>query len=61
MTETQTIPLFFGVGIMPSSQELDLALKITQRADTTGLDFISTQDHPYNSEREYLKKQYSHI
>lgn len=48
MRETQTMSLLFGVDITPSSQELSLALKIANIADTAGLDFLSMQDHPYN-------------
>jgi hypothetical protein len=38
---------------MPSSQGVDLALKIAKIADATGLDFIGSQDHPYN--RDFLE------
>src|SRR5205085_2945841 len=39
----------FGISLYPSAQNAQLALTLTQIADDTQLDFVTAQDHPYNS------------
>lgn len=40
----------FGIGISPSVAELEQQLALVDYVDEAGLDLISIQDHPYNSE-----------
>src|SRR3954463_9049652 len=40
-------PPLFGTSIYPSATSVQQAYSIARYADTTGLDFISIQDHPY--------------
>ena len=42
--------LLFGVFVPPSAQQADEVLALARRADEAGLDLVSVQDHPYNSE-----------
>lgn len=39
----------FGLNIDPSADKLPLAYKLAAIADSTNLDFIGIQDHPYNT------------
>ena len=39
--------LEFGLSIVPTSAETDLARSLARRADELGLDLIGIQDHPY--------------
>lgn len=39
--------LEFGVSIVPTSADLDLARSLARRADELGLDLVGIQDHPY--------------
>src|SRR6266568_7886260 len=50
MADTQRYnPPLFGLNIDPSAKNLQLAYNLAQLADSTKLDFISIQDHPYNA------------
>src|SRR3984893_12161712 len=50
MADTQQYnPPLFGLNIDPSAKNLQLAYSLAQLADSTKLDFISIQDHPYNA------------
>ena len=50
MADTQQYnPPLFGLNIDPSAKNLELAYSLAQLADSTKLDFISIQDHPYNA------------
>src|SRR5260370_34220301 len=50
MEDTQQYnPPLFGLNIDPSAKNLELAYNLAQLADSTKLDFISIQDHPYNA------------
>src|SRR2546423_11758156 len=50
MADTQPYnPPLFGLNIDPSAKNLELAYNLAQLADSTKLDFISIQDHPYNA------------
>ena len=50
MADTQQYnPPLFGLNIDPSAKNLQLAHSLAQLADSTKLDFISIQDHPYNA------------
>jgi len=50
MVDTQQYnPPLFGLNIDPSAKNLELAYNLAQLADSTKLDFISIQDHPYNA------------
>jgi alkanesulfonate monooxygenase SsuD/methylene tetrahydromethanopterin reductase-like flavin-dependent oxidoreductase (luciferase family) len=40
-------PLEFGLSIVPSSADIELARSLARRADELGLDLIGIQDHPY--------------
>ena len=40
--------LLFGVFLPPVAQQADAVLALARRADETGLDLVSVQDHPYN-------------
>jgi alkanesulfonate monooxygenase SsuD/methylene tetrahydromethanopterin reductase-like flavin-dependent oxidoreductase (luciferase family) len=40
-------PLEFGLSIVPTSADLDVARALARRADELGLDLIGIQDHPY--------------
>src|SRR5438270_5060211 len=42
-------PPLFGLNIDPSAKNLQLAHSLARLADSTKLDFISIQDHPYNA------------
>jgi alkanesulfonate monooxygenase SsuD/methylene tetrahydromethanopterin reductase-like flavin-dependent oxidoreductase (luciferase family) len=48
MSEKHNNPLF-GLNIDPSTNNLQLAYNLAQIADSTRLDFVSIQDHPYNA------------
>ena len=48
MTDNPPPTPLFGANIDPGARKLDLARRLAQVADSTGLDFISIQDHPYN-------------
>ena len=48
MTDTKYNPPLFGISINPTAQNVQHAFKLAQAADSTGLDFITIQDHPYN-------------
>jgi alkanesulfonate monooxygenase SsuD/methylene tetrahydromethanopterin reductase-like flavin-dependent oxidoreductase (luciferase family) len=39
--------LEFGISIVPTSAEVDLARSLAKRADELGLELIGIQDHPY--------------
>ena len=39
--------LEFGLSIVPTSADVDLARRLARRADELGLDLIGIQDHPY--------------
>jgi alkanesulfonate monooxygenase SsuD/methylene tetrahydromethanopterin reductase-like flavin-dependent oxidoreductase (luciferase family) len=39
--------LQFGINIDPSASAADVAREIARRADSTGLDLVGVQDHPY--------------
>ena len=47
-TQDYNAPLF-GLNIDPSAKNLQLAYSLARLADSTKLDFISIQDHPYNA------------
>ena len=49
MADTQQNKPLFGLNIDPSTNNLQLAYKLAQVADSAGLDFIGVQDHPYNA------------
>src|SRR2546423_7412407 len=50
MADTQPYnPPLFGLNIDPSAKNLELAYNLARLADSTKLDFISIQDHPYNA------------
>jgi len=49
MADTQQNKPLFGLNIDPSANNLQLAYKLAQIADSAGLDFIGVQDHPYNA------------
>lgn len=49
MTDRQRNKPLFGINIDPSAQRLHLAYNLAQVADSSKLDFISIQDHPYNA------------
>ncbi len=50
MADTQQYnPPLFGLNIDPSAKNLELAYNLARLADSTKLDFISIQDHPYNA------------
>ena len=38
----------FGVSVNPVAQNIDRILSIAQLLDRSGIDFITSQDHPYN-------------
>jgi alkanesulfonate monooxygenase SsuD/methylene tetrahydromethanopterin reductase-like flavin-dependent oxidoreductase (luciferase family) len=40
-------PLEFGLSIVPTSADAELARRLARRADDLGLDLIGIQDHPY--------------
>src|SRR5947199_3519378 len=48
MAEKQQNKPLFGLNIDPSTNNLQLAYDLAQLADSTQLDFIAIQDHPYN-------------
>jgi alkanesulfonate monooxygenase SsuD/methylene tetrahydromethanopterin reductase-like flavin-dependent oxidoreductase (luciferase family) len=48
MAETTYIPPLFGISITPSARNAQQAFALAKAADSTGLDFITIQDHPYN-------------
>lgn len=48
MTNTLYNPPLFGISPNPAVKNLQLIFSLAQIADTTGLDLISIQDHPYN-------------
>ena len=48
MIDSPRLPPLFGGNIDPGARKLDLARDLAQLADSTGLDFIAIQDHPYN-------------
>jgi alkanesulfonate monooxygenase SsuD/methylene tetrahydromethanopterin reductase-like flavin-dependent oxidoreductase (luciferase family) len=47
MTSRYGRPLEFGLSIVPTSADADLARSLARRADDLGLDLIGIQDHPY--------------
>ncbi len=48
MSELIYNPPLFGISINPTVKNTQLAFTLAQVADTTGFDFITIQDHPYN-------------
>jgi len=48
MAEQQQNRPLFGLNIDPSANNLQLAYNLAQIADSTRLDFLGIQDHPYN-------------
>jgi alkanesulfonate monooxygenase SsuD/methylene tetrahydromethanopterin reductase-like flavin-dependent oxidoreductase (luciferase family) len=48
MANTPYNPPLFGISPNPAVKNIQLTLTLSQIADTTGLDLISIQDHPYN-------------
>ncbi|MBC9719453.1 LLM class flavin-dependent oxidoreductase [Streptomyces sp. TRM66268-LWL] len=44
------LPVRFGLNVDPHSAGLPAAAQITAIADTTGLDYVGIQDHPYNAD-----------
>ena len=48
MTDTQYNTPLFGISINPTAKNVQHAFKLAQAADSTGIDFITIQDHPYN-------------
>ena len=48
MGEQQQNKPLFGLNIDPSANNLQLAYNLAQIADSTRLDFLGIQDHPYN-------------
>jgi alkanesulfonate monooxygenase SsuD/methylene tetrahydromethanopterin reductase-like flavin-dependent oxidoreductase (luciferase family) len=48
MAEKQYNPPLFGLNIDPSAKNLQLAYKLAQLGDSSGMNFLSIQDHPYN-------------
>jgi alkanesulfonate monooxygenase SsuD/methylene tetrahydromethanopterin reductase-like flavin-dependent oxidoreductase (luciferase family) len=47
MTSKYGRSLEFGLSIVPTSADLDLARALVRRAEELGLDLIGVQDHPY--------------
>jgi alkanesulfonate monooxygenase SsuD/methylene tetrahydromethanopterin reductase-like flavin-dependent oxidoreductase (luciferase family) len=47
MTSRYGRSLEFGLSIVPTTDELELARSLARRADDLGLDVIGVQDHPY--------------
>jgi alkanesulfonate monooxygenase SsuD/methylene tetrahydromethanopterin reductase-like flavin-dependent oxidoreductase (luciferase family) len=47
MTSRYGRPLEFGLSIVPTSADAELARTLARRADELGLDLIGIQDHPY--------------
>jgi alkanesulfonate monooxygenase SsuD/methylene tetrahydromethanopterin reductase-like flavin-dependent oxidoreductase (luciferase family) len=47
MTSRYGRPLEFGLSIVPTSADSELARSLATRADVLGLDLIGIQDHPY--------------
>ena len=43
-----TQPVKFGLNVDPNTGGLPIAERITAIADTSGLDLVGIQDHPYN-------------
>ena len=43
-----TQPVKFGLNVDPNTGGLAIAERITAIADTSGLDYVGIQDHPYN-------------
>jgi len=43
-----TQPVKFGLNVDPNTGGLPIAERITAIADTSGLDLVGVQDHPYN-------------
>ena len=48
MAESGHNPPLFGISITPSARNAQHAFTLAKAADSTGLDFITIQDHPYN-------------
>ena len=48
MAETAYNAPLFGISITPSAKNAQHAFTLAKVADTSGLDFITIQDHPYN-------------
>ena len=48
MTDTGYNAPLFGISINPTAKNVQQAFKLAQVADSSGLDFITIQDHPYN-------------
>jgi alkanesulfonate monooxygenase SsuD/methylene tetrahydromethanopterin reductase-like flavin-dependent oxidoreductase (luciferase family) len=48
MAETAYNPPLFGMSFAPSARNAQQAFALAKAADSTGLDFITIQDHPYN-------------
>jgi alkanesulfonate monooxygenase SsuD/methylene tetrahydromethanopterin reductase-like flavin-dependent oxidoreductase (luciferase family) len=44
-----TQPVRFGLNVDPNTGGLPIAERITAIADTSGLEYVGVQDHPYNS------------
>ncbi len=43
-------PVKFGLNVDPNTGGLPIAERITAIADTSGLDYVGIQDHPYNAD-----------
>lgn len=48
MAETAYNPPLSGISITPTARNAQHAFTLAKVADTSGLDFITIQDHPYN-------------
>src|SRR6266566_1248354 len=48
MADTNFIAPLFGMSITPATKNARLAFNLAQVADSTKLDFLTMQDHPYN-------------
>src|SRR5579864_2364982 len=48
MANAPYTPPLFGISPNPAVKNIQLTFTMSQIADTTGLDLISVQDHPYN-------------
>src|SRR2546421_7780921 len=49
MADTQYNKPLFGLNVDPAVKNLQLAYKLAQLADSTGMDVLCIQDHPYNA------------
>jgi hypothetical protein len=48
MAETGYNAPLFGISFAPSARHAQQTFALAKAADSTGLDFITIQDHPYN-------------